>query len=230
MNRNAFSLVELLVIIAILAVVSVLLVPVFASARTSNQGRHDLSNQRQLQCAGSMYAEDSNGFALAELSKDATAPTNPAALRRVASVGAPYWGQSSPEVGHTSSGEQWLTQESTASDMLLAIQPKLLTFVDNGDRDLKTVEEPAYALAFQGEGPLTGTLICKYDCPNGGTLGYLPGSNPPLLQCIFTGCTLLANQPTGCPASIDPLYEAPTGTPPGCPTGDSTQTQTIHRG
>ena len=107
--------------------------------------------------------------------------------------------------------------------------PHTVSLVNFGDVDRKTILEPILALTPMDDGGGVGDpgdpevkVTCKYDCPNGGTLGTLPGSNPPLTQCIFTGCTLIANQPAKCPATIDPLYEAPVnGT---CPTGDSTQT------
>lgn len=59
MNRNrAFSLVELLVVVAIVAIVAALLFPVFSSARSSSKRVTCTSEMRQLLAAWNMYAAD----------------------------------------------------------------------------------------------------------------------------------------------------------------------------
>ncbi|MGD9689034.1 MAG: type II secretion system protein [Phycisphaerales bacterium] len=62
MRRPAFSLVELLVVIAIIAVLVGVLLPVLASARNSARAAACLSNHRQTALALRAYADDHKGF------------------------------------------------------------------------------------------------------------------------------------------------------------------------
>ncbi len=57
----AFTLIELLVAIAIIAILAALLLPAISRARRLAQSVHCQSNQKQLQLAWHMYAEDANG-------------------------------------------------------------------------------------------------------------------------------------------------------------------------
>ena len=58
MKRNAFTLVELLISIAIIAVLAALIFPVFASARQKAKHRVCQSNQKQIGMALLLYVED----------------------------------------------------------------------------------------------------------------------------------------------------------------------------
>lgn len=60
MKRRAFTLVELLVVIAVVVILVALLFPVFASARSKARQTQCLSNMRQLGQATMMYAQDSD--------------------------------------------------------------------------------------------------------------------------------------------------------------------------
>ncbi len=57
-RATGFTLVELLIVIAIIAVLAAILFPVFAQAREKARGAACLSNQRQIGSAVLMYAQD----------------------------------------------------------------------------------------------------------------------------------------------------------------------------
>lgn len=60
LGRLAFTLLELLVVIAIIAVLAALLLPVLARSKIAAQGARCISNHRQLVQAWSMYCNDHN--------------------------------------------------------------------------------------------------------------------------------------------------------------------------
>ncbi len=59
-QRPAFTLLELLVVIAIIAILAALLLPVLSRSQITAQGAKCLSNHRQLILAWSMYCDDNN--------------------------------------------------------------------------------------------------------------------------------------------------------------------------
>ena len=61
-QRAAFTLVELLVVLAVLAFGAVLLIPAFAHTRPNAQAAQCLNNMRQLMAAMSMYTHDNSDF------------------------------------------------------------------------------------------------------------------------------------------------------------------------
>lgn len=61
MPRRAFTLIELVVVIAIVAILAAILFPVFASARVAALATQSVSNLRQLGLAWKLYAEDAEG-------------------------------------------------------------------------------------------------------------------------------------------------------------------------
>lgn len=61
-RQNAFTLVDLLVVIAIIAVLAAILFPVFAKAREKAGQRTCLSNERQLGLGLLQYQQDYNGY------------------------------------------------------------------------------------------------------------------------------------------------------------------------
>ena len=58
MRRYAFTLIELLIVIAIIAILAAILMPVFASAKSAAKKTACISNQRQLAVAWQMYVAD----------------------------------------------------------------------------------------------------------------------------------------------------------------------------
>jgi prepilin-type N-terminal cleavage/methylation domain-containing protein len=60
--RLGFTLVELLVAIAVIAIFAALLLPALARARASARGLSCISNTRQINLATRLYAEDHDDF------------------------------------------------------------------------------------------------------------------------------------------------------------------------
>src|ERR1051326_8643872 len=58
---SAFTLVELLVVIAVIAILASLLIPALARAKAQGQKAICINNFRQLHLAWHMYIDDSNG-------------------------------------------------------------------------------------------------------------------------------------------------------------------------
>jgi len=60
--RRAFTLLELLVVIAVIAILAAMLLPVLSKAKSRAQGSYCLSNGRQMMVAMSLYASDNHEF------------------------------------------------------------------------------------------------------------------------------------------------------------------------
>ena len=60
-QRGAFTLLELLVVLAIIGLLAGLLLPALARAKAKGQGIACLNNIRQLMLAWTLYPEDNNG-------------------------------------------------------------------------------------------------------------------------------------------------------------------------
>jgi len=90
---RGFTLLELLLVIAIIATLAALLLPVLSRAKTNARNISCLSNLKQLGIATRLYAEDNNGkLPAAELlPSNPTDPQNP--LPRISDVLAPYVGK-----------------------------------------------------------------------------------------------------------------------------------------
>jgi prepilin-type N-terminal cleavage/methylation domain-containing protein/prepilin-type processing-associated H-X9-DG protein len=71
---GGFTLVELLVVVAIIAVLAGLLFPVFAQAREKGRQTYCLSNLRQMSAAMMLYTEDHDGFYPPAIGRDGRRP------------------------------------------------------------------------------------------------------------------------------------------------------------
>ncbi len=59
--KRGFTLIKLLVVVAILGILASFLLPALAKSKARGQSIHCLSNTRQLSLAWFMYADDHNG-------------------------------------------------------------------------------------------------------------------------------------------------------------------------
>ena len=64
MRKVFFTLIELLVVIAIIAILAAMLLPALSAARARARGSNCLSNLKQLQLVGQMYADSNDDYLL----------------------------------------------------------------------------------------------------------------------------------------------------------------------
>src|ERR1043165_2240370 len=69
-----FTLTELLVVIAVFAILGAMLMPALAKAKSKGQSISCLSNLKQLQCGWLMYAHDNNDAMPPNISRNASTP------------------------------------------------------------------------------------------------------------------------------------------------------------
>ncbi len=61
-KRKVFTLIEMLVVVAIIGILTAILLPVFASVREKGRRTACLSNMKQIELAMTAYAQDNEGF------------------------------------------------------------------------------------------------------------------------------------------------------------------------
>lgn len=65
--KRAFTLVEILIVLAIAAIITAILVPVFAASKTKAKETVSASNMKQIHMAIEMYRQDSDGSAFGSM-------------------------------------------------------------------------------------------------------------------------------------------------------------------
>ena len=68
-NSNGFTIIELLTVIAIIAILAAILIPSISKVRARAQEASKLSNYRQFFIANTMYATDNDGFSVTTVDK-----------------------------------------------------------------------------------------------------------------------------------------------------------------
>ncbi|HXC35939.1 MAG TPA: AMP-binding protein [Candidatus Acidoferrales bacterium] len=92
-SLRGFTLIELLVVIAIIAILAAILLPVLTQSKIRSQGIACLSNMRQIQIGGTLYAGDNNDFLPENTPSGGISPNDPNWV--AGSFASLYWGGSS---------------------------------------------------------------------------------------------------------------------------------------
>lgn len=86
---RAFTLIELLTVIAIIGILASILIPSISSVRERAKETSKLSNYRQMYIANTMYASDNDGFSV--ISKDNRDPEYMTTPYPAGASGKPHW-------------------------------------------------------------------------------------------------------------------------------------------
>src|SRR5262245_31755693 len=108
LERLGFTLIELLVVIAIIAILASLLLPTLAKATMKATGARCQSNEKQLQLAFIMYADDNNGT----MEGDVFSYNDGTRTIKVDTYAGGYWPGPSPDI----------TSAMTKETAVLAVQ------------------------------------------------------------------------------------------------------------
>jgi len=93
-DRLGFTLIELLVVIAVIAILASLLLPALSTATMKATGARCQSNEKQLQLAFIMYADDHNGT----MEGDVFSYNDGTKLIKVNTLGGGYWPGPLPDI------------------------------------------------------------------------------------------------------------------------------------
>jgi prepilin-type N-terminal cleavage/methylation domain-containing protein len=135
---EGFTLVELLVVVAVIAILAALLLPVLSTARGKARRATCLNNLRQINLGVRMYSDDSH---------DASPSPGPAAATNTANVSSLYAGYKELIKGYVG-----VKGESSPRDKLFACPADgfFPNFVTNGPPPMRYVHESFHDLAFSG--------------------------------------------------------------------------------
>ena len=138
-KTNAFTLVELLVVISIIAILAGLLFPAFASARNTANKMASMSNLRQLAAGFMIYVQQNSGEV------PPVGEANPTWTSSAQSTYATAWYNSVPRLA----GSQGLADFAT--DQADFYTPKNLTFVRAAKYPANKTSAPLYAVSMNSK-------------------------------------------------------------------------------
>lgn len=127
-SRRAYTLLEVLVVLGIIALLAAILIPVFARVRENGRKTVCLSNMRQIMTAVSLYTQDSAGQLppSAELFAAEALYSSPQAISWTDAL-LPYL--STPQLLHCPSDELWTQREKPS--LVVGWQPTPSSYIAN---------------------------------------------------------------------------------------------------
>ncbi|EIQ02133.1 prepilin-type N-terminal cleavage/methylation domain-containing protein [Opitutaceae bacterium TAV1] len=117
-RRHAFTLIELLTVIAIIGILAAIIIPVVGRVRASARAAQCLSNMRQTGAAAQLWSADNKGFIIPAY--DATSEVATTSLLSWMGMLAPYAGWQKPDPGDT----KFLNYDAIPDVFKCALSPK----------------------------------------------------------------------------------------------------------